>query len=265
MSRSHVRSAAAVLGLLALVASACGDDRATTRSVSATTTTTSTARLGPVIDPGDGGDYDPQLDPADFVDVIDNPYLPMPVGAHWRYQGESDGEVETVDITVTGERRQVMGISAFVIRDTVTVGGQMVEDTLDWFAQDVAGNVWYLGEDVKDYDGGQVVSTAGSWEAGVGGARPGIVMPAAPEVGEVHRQEYLPGEAEDMMEVLDVGAALDVAAGQYREVVVTRDWTPLDPDTVEEKHYARGVGKIREEKVAGGGGFVELIEVTFGS
>jgi hypothetical protein len=204
----------------------------------------------------------PSLDPAEFVAVIDNPYMPMPVGAHWRYEGESDGEVEVVDIAVTGDRKTIMGISAVVVRDTVTVDGELVEDTYDWFAQDADGNVWYLGEDSKDYEDGKVVSTEGSWEAGVDGALPGIVMPAAPKVGDAYRQEYYPGEAEDMMEIIEVGGHLAVTAGSFDDVVRTKDWSPLEPEVVEEKAYARGVGRIREAKVAGGEGFADLVSYS---
>ena len=225
---SHSLSTLAVATSMLLVA-ACADSPSSVSSVSS---------VPSVIDPGDGGSYSPSLDPADFVDVI--------------------------DITVTGERKTVLGISAFVIRDTVTIGGALVEDTYDWFAQDSAGNVWYLGEDVKDYADGKVVSTAGSWEAGVNGALPGIVMPAVPATGDVCRQEFLSGEAEDMMEIIKVGASLAVRAGSFDDVVQTRDWTPLDPDTIEERAYARGVGKIREAKTAGGNGFAELVEFTLG-
>lgn len=206
----------------------------------------------------------PTPDPGSFVEVIDNPYLPLPVGAHWRYEGEADGEVEVIEVTVTGERRTVMGVAAFVVRDTVTIGGELVEDTYDWFAQDTAGNVWYLGEEVRDYEDGRVVGTAGSWEAGVGGARPGIVMPAVAVPGDVFHQELLPGEAEDMMEVIDVGATLTVTAGTFADVVVTRDWNPLEPGTIEEKAYARGVGLIREVTTAGGHGHAELVEYDLG-
>ena len=218
-----------------------------------------------LIDPGDGGDYSPTLDPASFVDVIDNPYLPMPVGAHWRYEGESDGDTETVEVTVTGDRKTIMGISAFVVRDTVMIGGELVEDTYDWFAQDADGNVWYLGEDSKEYEGGVVTSTEGSWQAGVDGALPGIVMPATPTPGDVYRQEFYAGEAEDMMEIGGVGGTLTVVAGAFDDVVTTKDWTPLEPDTIEEKAYAFGVGKIREAKTAGGAGFAELVEYTLGN
>ena len=139
-----------------------------------------------------------------------------------------------------------MGIDAVVVRDTVTVDGAVVEDTFDWYAQDRAGNVWYLGEDVSNYEDGEVVDHDGSWEAGVDGALPGVVMPAEPSVGDAYRQEYLAGEAEDMGEVIALDGEVEVPAGAFAEVVTTRDWTPLEPDVVEEKDYAPGVGLVRE-------------------
>jgi len=151
-------------------------------------------------------------------------------------------------------------VSTVVVRDRVSVDGEVVEDTLDWFVQDVDGNVWYLGEDVKDYEGGELVSTGGSWEAGIDGAQPGIVMLASPTVGDAYRQERYPGEAEDMGEVLRVDGSNTVAAGTFDDVLVTRDWNPLEPDVIEEKSYAPGVGLIGERKVAGGDEEVELVE-----
>jgi hypothetical protein len=220
---------------------------------------------GAVIDPGDGGQYTPQVDPGRFVEVIDNPYLPLAVGSRWVYEGESDGQVEHVEVVVTDQTRIVMGVTTVVVRDTVSVEGQVVEDTFDWFAQDVDGNVWYFGEDVSDFENGVLVSHAGSWEAGVGGALPGIVMPADPVVGAAYRQEFLAGEAEDMAEVVSVGGSATVRFGTFDDVITTRDWTPLEPDVVEEKLYAAGIGNIASDKVEGGDGGVELIEFTPGA
>ena len=215
----------------------------------------------PVIDPGDGGAYAPVVDPAHFVEIVDNPYLPLVPGSRWVYESTGDGETERVEVVVTDERRTVAGISAVVVRDTVRVGGRVVEDTFDWFAQDREGNVWYLGEDSKEFEDGQV-SDDGSWEAGVDGARPGIVMQANPTVATAYRQEFLEGEAEDMAEVIRLGDRTTVPFGSFDDVVVTKEWTPLEPETVESKYYAPGVGVVLEETTAGGHGRLELIEYT---
>ena len=153
-----------------------------------------------------------------------------------------------------------MGISATVVRDTVEEDGEVVEDTYDWFAQDDEGNVWYLGEDSKEYEDGEVVSTEGSWEAGVDGALPGIVMLAEPAVGDAYRQEYLEGEAEDLGEVHELGARETVPAGTFGDLVVIREWNPLEPDVVEDKYHAPGIGVVLEVTVEGGDERVELVE-----
>ncbi len=167
-------------------------------------------------------------------------------------------------VVVTGERRTVMGVSTTVVRDTVTVGGELVEDTYDWYAQDRAGNVWYFGEAVKNFDRGRFESTDGSFESGVDGALPGIVMLAAPMAGDAYRQEYFVGEAEDLGEVLRTGARSTVPFGAFDDVLVTRDWNPLEPEIIEEKYYAPGVGMIFETKVAGEVGTSELVAFTPG-
>jgi hypothetical protein len=221
---------------------------------------TDTTQSSAVIDPGDAGDYAPTVDPAEFVDVIDNRYLPYAIGSRWIYEGESDGESERVEIEVLTETREIMGVTATVVRDTVYVDEEIVEDTFDWFAQDRDGNVWYLGEDTHEFEDGVAVNAEGAWEAGIDGALPGIVMPAAPSVGDAFRQEYYPGEAEDMGEILEVGVARSIAFGEFDDVVVMEQWTPLEPDVIEEKWFASGVGMIYEEKSAGGSGSAELVE-----
>ncbi|WP_166877846.1 hypothetical protein [Salinibacterium sp. ZJ450] len=227
-----------------------------------TSTPSATSAPGPVIDPGDGGNYQPDLTAADTVAAIDNQYLPLEVGSRWVYEGESDGEIERTEVVVTDQRRTVMGIDAVVVRDSVTVNGQLVEDTFDWFTQDTDGNVWYLGEDVKEYDAAGSVSTAGSWEAGVDGALPGIVMPGVPRVGAAYRQEFYPGEAEDLMQVLRVDERMTVTFGYFEQVITTQEWNPLEPEVVEEKSYAPGIGMIVEKTVRGGSGTAELIELN---
>jgi hypothetical protein len=233
-------------------------------STSAQETTGGTTPGTAVIDPGDAGDYHPDVNASDFVDRVDNPYLPFIPGSKWVYEGNSDGEHERIVIRVTSRHKRVMGIEATVVRDSAYIEGQLAEDTFDWYAQDREGNVWYLGEDTAEYEDGEVVSRKGSWEAGVDGALAGIVMQAHPEVGMAYRQEYYAGEAEDMGEVIAVGGSVEVPAGSFDDVVRTRDWTPIEPDVIEEKSFAPGVGSIREEQVAGGDGVVELVKYRAG-
>jgi hypothetical protein len=256
----QVAAAAAAMSLVGLTA--CGDDDSTSTAGGGESTTTAAE---PVIDPGDGGNYQPEIDPNNFVDVIDNPYLPFLVGSSWTYEGTEDGETENVEVTVTPERKEIMGISATVVRDTVTTGdGEVVEDTYDWYAQDRDGNVWYLGEDSTEFENGKAVGTSGSWEAGVDGALPGIVMQAQPEAGQAYRQEYYVGEAEDLAEVQRVDATESVPFGDFDQLVVIKEWNPLEPDVVEEKYFASTVGLVLEVKTEGGDGRSELIEYTPG-
>ena len=251
MRPSHLVAAAA-----AIAAAGCGAD-ATTTAPDPTSTSAAAPADQEVIDPGDDGQYQVEIDAASFSSRVDHPYLPKLPGTTWVYEARSeDGEVEIVTVEVLDEMRTVMGVETIVVHDIVhTADGRLVEDTFDWFAQDTDGNVWYFGEDTKAYDEDGNVSEAGAWEAGVGDALPGIVMPAEPTVSDTgYRQEYLAGEAEDM------GQVIDRAVG----IVITRDWTPLEADVVEEKTYLEGVGFVYEWKVDGEGATesVRLIEYT---
>jgi hypothetical protein len=208
--------------------------------------------------------YAPVIDPANFGPVIDNPYFPLTPGTVLYYEGESDGEAETEVVTVLSETKVVMGVTCTVVRDVVSVEGEVAEDTLDWYAQDTDGNVWYMGEESKDIEDGEVVSTDGSWEAGVDGALPGIIMLADPQAGDTYRQEFYAGEAEDVGSVLKLGETVTVESGTYEDVLVTEDTNPLEPDIVEHKYYAPGVGVVLEELVAGGEERIELVKVETG-
>jgi hypothetical protein len=205
-----------------------------------------------------------ELDPADFTTEIDNPYWPMRPGSRWVYreQGEN-GDLQVV-VTVTNRKKVVDGIDALVVHDVVTEKGQVIEDTFDWYAQDADGNVWYLGEDTKEFEDGKVVSTAGSWEAGIDGAQAGIIVPGDPEPGMKYRQEHYEGEAEDRGEVLSVDARATVPFGSFSDVLQTKDTTPLEPGLVEHKFYARGIGPLLAVGVSNGGGREELISFRSG-
>jgi hypothetical protein len=248
---------------LALTIAGCGGDNASTGG--AGTETGASPSTTPVVDPGDGGNYQPDLDPANFVDVVDNPYLSFKPGMRWVYEGESEGEAERTEIIVTTERRDIQGISATIVRDTVSAAGRIAEDTYDWYAQDKDGNVWYLGEDTTAYEEGGTTSKEGSWEYGVDGALPGIVMLANPTVGDSYRQEYYQGHAEDVAEVVKVGETKKIDIGEYTAVVVTEDWNPLDPEIIENKYFAPGVGLIFAQHTAGPAESEELVEFSPGS
>ena len=200
-----------------------------------------------------GGEH-VELDPADFVAQIDNPYWPMAAGSAWVYR-EGD---ERVVVTVTNRKKEILGIPATIVHDVVREEGELVEDTSDWYAQDADGNVWYLGEDTKEYEHGKLKSTEGSWEAGVDGAEAGVVVPAEPEVGLTYRQEYYRGEAEDAARVLSLDEQVDVPSGHFTRVLMTKDYTPLEPSVLEHKFYAKGVGPVLTLTIAGGAQREEL-------
>ena len=242
------------LALLALVAGcgSDGDEGGTTTAATGTTPAAVESDLPQADEPV-------ELDPADFTTDIDNPYWPMPKGARWVYLSDA----ERIVVEVTDRRKKIAGVEALVLRDTVYQrdGGGFVEVTDDWYAQDTEGNVWYLGEDTKEYKNGEVTSTKGSWEHGVDGAYAGIIMPAKPRPGLVYRQEYYEGEAEDEGRVLSVDERVTVPFGSFDGVVQTEDTTPLEPGVVEYKYYARGVGHVLRTS-QDGGGREELVRYT---
>ena len=181
--------------------------------------------------------YHPHIDPAEFQATVDNPYFPLVPGTTMKFI-EKDGVLVSDDIVeVTHDTKTILGVKCMVVHDTVTRDGVVQEDTFDWYAQAKDGSVWYFGEDTKEFKPGSKVSTEGSWEAGVKGAQPGIVMPAAPKPGEPYRQEYSSGEAEDMGQIAAVGESITVPAGTYTDVVRTTEWSMLESGS-EKKLYA---------------------------
>jgi hypothetical protein len=203
------------------------------------------------------------LDPADFTTEITNGYWPMAPGDRWVYR-ETDGRggEQKVVVTVTGRTKAIAGIEARVVHDVVSEDGQLVEDTFDWYAQDADGNIWYLGEDTTEFEDGKVKTTAGSWEHGIDGAQAGIAVPADPEPGLEYRQEYYAGETEDAARVLSLDERVQVPAGSYRDVLMTKDYTPLHPEILEHKFYAQGVGPVLVLSISGGSDREELLTTT---
>lgn len=200
--------------------------------------------------------YNPVIDPARFTSNVTNPFFPLTPGVTRIYRGGN----EVVTVTVTDRTKPILGVSCVVVRDVVTVNGVVVEDTEDYFAQDVEGNVWYFGEVSQEFEDGELVSLDGSFKAGVKGAKPGIMMKANPRVGDLYRQEFLLNEAEDLGQVLSLTGSATVPAASCSDCLVTKDFTPLEPDSVENKFYARGIGTILEVDVDSGKR-VELVEI----
>lgn len=206
------------------------------------------------------------LNPANFSTKITNPYWPMKVGTRWVYRETTPGgSKQRVVVTVTNRTKKIAnGVTARVVHDVVSEGKELVEVTDDWYAQDRRGNIWYLGELTKEYENGKFKSTEGSFEAGVDGAQPGIIMPAKPRPGLSYRQEYLKGEAEDKARVVSVNERAEVPAGFYRRALMTRDVNPLEPRILEFKFYARGVGPVLAVNVSGGADREELVSFRRG-
>ncbi len=248
--------AGAVLTLL-LPLAGCGDDPSSGSSAAPAADRATTTALPT-------GAEEVTLDPADFTPGSDNRWFPLRPRTRWTYvEYDADGTRLDVVVTVTDQTRTIAnGVEARVVRDTVTADGEVVEDTFDWFAQDGEGNVWYLGEDTAEFEDGAVSSREGSFEAGVDGAQPGVIMPAEPTVGTAYRQEYLRGVAEDNGAVLATGQQAQTRAGHFDDALLTADTIALEPTTLEYKLYAPGQGLVLTLDVSGGAGREELVDTT---
>jgi hypothetical protein len=203
--------------------------------------------------------YDPVINPDDFVPVIDNKYFTLKPGTKFTYQNRTG--TERGEVTVTDEVKKLMGVTTTGVRVTEWRNGLLREDTTDWYAQDKAGNVWYFGESVNNYRDGKLVHHTGSWEAGVGGAKPGILMRADPQLGDSYRQEYYLGRAEDIGTVVAVGQKVTVPYGTLENCVQIRDSSPLDP-IAEFKYFCADIGFLALEEVVGRGPEAELVSVS---
>jgi len=191
-------------------------------------------------------------------------------GNKWVYKTIEKGEItETITVEVTDETVMIEGVKCVVVHDVVYDGptidpDNIIEDTFDWYAQDSERNVWYFGErslaregcgdEEDEEDCAYLLSDEGSWKAGLDGGKPGIVMEIDPQVGDVYRQEFLLGDAEDIGEVVSIDeASVSVPYGNfYDDVLQTRDFTPIEPDVEEFKYYVRGVGVVLEENLEDG-------------
>jgi len=255
MGWSGIRKAATVLAAAALAAGAC------TSSPRRAAVAPSPKSPGGVASATASG-YRPVIDPANFVSTIRNPFFPLKPGTTLVYEGVKDGDSQRDEVVVTGRTKMVLGVRCVVVEDTSTHDGTLLEKTEDWYTQDAQGNVWYFGEDTAEYEHGKVASTEGSWQAGVDGAQPGIVMPAHPNVTDSFRQEYYPAQAEDTLWIVSLTQPISVPYGHFDEALLTLEFPRLEPKVIDEKEYVRGVGLVRESAAAGPKEAAELVSVT---
>ena len=233
--RRLVLATAALIGAAALTG--CGSGHDSSGGPGASKTDPGATIVAPSGSRPASSSYTPRIVPSDFSTTIDNPYFTLRPGQVAIAKGFKDGVPETHTTVVTGRTKMIAGVRTRVVHDNVTTtGGQLVEKVSDWYAQDRKGNVWYFGEATADYQNGAVVSTQGSWEAGVDGAKPGIVMPAHPKPGPAFYSEFRPGVAEDRAQVLSTDALMRIPKyGRFTHVVEIRDTNPLDPGMVSHK------------------------------
>ena len=207
--------------------------------------------------------YEPRLDPKDFSIVVDNRYFPLPVGRTWVYRGVRDGQTQIDRVTVTSKTKLVAeGITARVVRDVATHKGKLLEKTADWYAQDTQGNVWYVGEDTTAYLPNGQTDKSGSWEAGVNDAEPGIIMLANPQIPNAYRQEFLKGEAEDTAWIINRGEKVSAPIGAFHQALRTLEFARIEPDVVDQKVYAPGIGIVTETALTGPQEVSNLVRMT---
>ena len=253
------------IALVTLVGAACGcgsSGSPTTTSSSTSTSAPAASDLAPI-----HGTYSPSIDPANFVGAVDNRWFPLKPGTTFHYKGvQEDGKTpQTDDALVTRRHKTILGVRCTVVQDSVSSRGKLIERTFDWYAQDSHGNVWYMGEDAREVKHGRLARASDSWEAGVAGAKAGIIMPGDPKPGDEYRQEYYPKYALDQARVLGRGGPITVPYGSYKSTLETVETAPkLDPGVAEHKWYVAGLGDVEEHTVSGNREHIKLVSVTRG-
>jgi hypothetical protein len=256
LDKTPAFATAAIFIVALLLASGCGSNVGS-RSSRTTTQSSSAPSLAPVRRP-----YSPSIDPANFVTKVDNPYWPLAPGTGFHFRGVRGHVPQRDDEVVTHDTVQLLGVRCTVVRDTVSEHGRPIERTRDFYAQDDQGNVWYMGEDSFELQHGHFVRASDSWRSGVNGGEPGIIMPADPRPGDRYRQEYYPpGKALDEARVLGYRGPIEVPYGNFKQSLVTSEYSPLEPQT-EQKYYVAGVGEVKEEVVKGHHEAFQLVSVT---
>jgi hypothetical protein len=204
-----------------------------------------------------------KIDRGDFALPVDNPYFPLRPGTTYRHEGVKEGRRAVDVFKVARGTKKVLGVTNTVVVDKLYVDGRLEEIAHDWYTQDRQGNVWYFGETIEEFDlRGNRVPAKGAWQAGVGGARPGIVMPARPQVGVEFRPEYYRGTAEDRYRILDLSATINVPYGRFADVLVMSERSRLEPGVLGLKYHARGIGQSKESVAKGPRETLSLVSLT---
>ena len=178
------------------------------------------------------------------------------------YTGIKDGQTQTDTVTVTDQKKDILGVSTTVVNDVATHDGSVLEKTFDYYAQDGDGNVWYLGEDTTAFLPNGKADTSGSFQAGVDGAQPGIIMEAHPQIPDAYRQECYAGQAEDTAWVVGTSGSMRVPYGNVRNVLTTLEATQVEPGAYDQKVYGPGIGIVSEQSLTGPNEFAQLVSVT---
>ena len=205
--------------------------------------------------------YAPVVKVADFVKTIDNAYFPLVPGSTALFSGTRDTSKLIEQVSVTKKTRKILNVTCIEVDSSLTVDDKLAEKTIDWYAQDKQGNVWFFGASVTQYSpAGKVTGTAGTWLAGSNGALPGIIMQAKPDTSLTYRQDYSKGHAEDMAQVLSLNESVTGTSASYTNALQIKEWSPLQPKVVVNKWYAKGVGLIMSKVVEGGNQELQLTE-----
>jgi hypothetical protein len=211
---------------------------------------------------GPGRQYQPRIVPANFSPTVTNRLFPLTPGTTLVYTGTKDGEKALDLVAATSRTRVIDDVTTRVVEDRLYLDNVLAERTSDYYAQDRCGNVWYFGEDTAELDRhGKVVSTEGTWHAGVDGARPGVVMQAHPQLGRRFRQEWYEGHAEDVFRVVSRSSRITVPYGSFRHALRTEETNALEPDVLDNKYYVKGIGEVAEVSVKGPREALKLVEV----
>ena len=211
---------------------------------------------------GPGRSYHPRIDPADFSPDVTNPWFPLTPGRTLVYTGTKDGQKALNLVATTSRTKKIDGVTTRVVEDRLYLSNVLEERTSDYYAQDRCGNVWYFGEDTAELDRhGNIVSTEGSFHAGVDGAQPGVFMQAHPQVDRKFRQEWYQGHAEDVFKVIDRSAPVTVPYGSFGHALRTAETNALEPAVLDNKYYVRGIGEVAELSVKGPRETQRLVEI----